>query len=169
MLDIFLQNGNCESKKTITPLTKHSASFTSIATNVKGGKSNQICSCFVNTDKTFNILAEMTERLIPSPNTLVKYDNPILITKHELPSTSGDVSEVQMDLLTFGEEFSGFLLPMIFAGRCGYGQEGHISCWTKTRNWGNFEHYPSAERMGRRWATLEAASFHYTSYSTRRG
>ncbi|ERL94022.1 33 kDa inner dynein arm light chain, axonemal [Dendroctonus ponderosae] len=32
----------------------------------------------------------MAERLIPSPNTLVKYDNPILITKHELPSTSGD-------------------------------------------------------------------------------
>lgn len=33
----------------------------------------------------------MTERLLPSTNTLVKYDNPILVTKHEPPTTSGEV------------------------------------------------------------------------------
>lgn len=26
----------------------------------------------------------MAERIIPSPNTLVKYDNPVLVTKHEV-------------------------------------------------------------------------------------
>ncbi|XP_066150646.1 33 kDa inner dynein arm light chain, axonemal [Euwallacea fornicatus] len=35
----------------------------------------------------------MTQRLLPSTNTLVKYDNPILITKHEVPSTSAGVSD----------------------------------------------------------------------------
>lgn len=38
----------------------------------------------------------MAERLLPSTNTLVKYDNPILVTKHEGPSTSMEVSMVSL-------------------------------------------------------------------------
>lgn len=33
-----------------------------------------------------------TERIVPSPNTLIKYDNPILVSKHEPKAGPSGVS-----------------------------------------------------------------------------
>uniref|UniRef100_A0A6P7GVD2 Inner dynein arm light chain, axonemal n=1 Tax=Diabrotica virgifera virgifera TaxID=50390 RepID=A0A6P7GVD2_DIAVI len=57
-----------------------------------------------------------TERIIPSPNTLVKYDNPVLVSKHEAkPGPSGeDVgrrSTLTADVKRETEEILNTILP----------------------------------------------------------
>ncbi|KAJ8977692.1 hypothetical protein NQ317_005425 [Molorchus minor] len=59
----------------------------------------------------------MAERIIPSPNTLVKYDNPVLVTKHEakvIAGPSGDDAKkgaVTADAKRESEEILNTILP----------------------------------------------------------
>lgn len=108
----------------------------------------------------------MAERIIPSGNTLIKYNNPVLVTKHvEKFSMTKVMSALKREIF----DCCNKLCLLGFASVCDSSKSNICSprSRNKKRDRGNIKYHSSAERMGGRRSEMEAGGVNNASHKIR--
>lgn len=110
------------------------------------------------------------ERTIPPMNTLVKFDNPVLVAKHREKVRIFEIpSGYMLDQVPCGEITSLNFNRSTVVDKRHFGrkswqcsmQNSNITahCGCQTRNDGNFKCNIATKRVGRRWSNMDSTSF----------